>query len=470
LLSGRYGFALHARARVREHLVPDYLRFNGHTPLRTVFELALSRTGDAFYEDVVLVNDDERLLGLVSTARLVRAQSELMMGQFEQLEAQRRQIVHQEKSVLVQTLAGGIAHEINNKLMPICGYTELMLAQAPEINGEFKGYCETIRECAFESAKIIRQLLELSRPSPPELVSIDLRQLVTDAVAFVQLRVRESDTLLRIDLGPEEVLIRAEGTKIKQVLVNLMLNALDAMEQLPAPYLQISLAREGGMAVLSVTDRGRGIAPENLTRLFDPFFTTKAPDRGTGLGLSVSQAIIEQHGGGIRVESVVGQGTTFLVRVPLSSRGLDESPARAQPPAAPGVEAENDAHGASLLIIDDEPAAAGFVRRALIYRLGCRAQIVANGSHAIERLEEEDYDVIISDVRMPGMNGLQLFEWLTERRPELVSRLMFTTGDASGSELNSRIAALGIPILQKPFPIGTLVREVRRLLTLRSPV
>jgi two-component system NtrC family sensor kinase len=130
--------------------------------------------------------------------------------------------------------------------------------------------------------------------------------------------------------------------------------------------------------------------------------------------------------------------------------------------------AEHDAR-AALLIIDDEQAAAVFAQRALKFRLGCRADIVANGRYAIKSLETEDYDVIISDVRMPGMNGWQLFEWLTARRPELVSRLMFTTGDASGSELHTRIAKLGIRILQKPFTISALEHEVRRLLALRLP-
>jgi signal transduction histidine kinase/ActR/RegA family two-component response regulator len=481
LLSGRYGFALHARSRVRDELVPGYLRFDENTPLRTVLEQALSRQGDAFYQDILLVDEAGRLIGLIPTERLVQAQSALMMEQFALLEDQRlaleeinqsltrslaqqreleRHIVHQEKSVLVQTLAGGIAHEINNKLMPICGYTELMLVEALDVSPEFRGYCETIRDSAFESAKIIRQLLELSRPSPSEFIPVDCRQLITDALAFVQLRVRESATALAIDLPEGEISVQADATKIKQVLVNLMLNALDAMERTPAPRLTIGLAPSGGMAVLTVTDSGHGIAPVNLTRLFDPFFTTKAPDRGTGLGLSVSLAIVEQHGGKIRVESTEGHGTTFVLHLPLSTGTFTKTLATAP------LDDRSSVSGASLLIIDDELPATMFVKRALTHLLSCRTETAANGSEAVERLSSGVYDVIISDVRMPGMNGVQLLEWLGNHRPDLVSRLMFITGDASASDLNARIAKLGIPILQKPFTMDALEREVRSLLAL----
>ena len=180
----------------------------------------------SFYDDVVIVDDNQQLVGLVSTLRLVRAQSQLMADQYllldhqrtelervnddlrDSLELQRKlehQVVQEAKSALLQSLAGGIAHEINNKLVPIMGYAELMAEQAVAWgDGALEEYCKTVRTCALESAQIIRQLLELSKPSAPALAVVDLRALIEQAMTFTQLRIKESDTTFSLDLPDYE--------------------------------------------------------------------------------------------------------------------------------------------------------------------------------------------------------------------------------------------------------------------------
>ena len=349
LVGGRYGFALHSRTAIQAQMLDKYLAFDTYTPLGDVLRAALSRGGDEFYQDVVLVEADGRFVGMISTERLVRAQSALVAQQMRVVESQRleltdvnrslsealiqhseleRRLVQEEKAMLVRTLAGGIAHEINNKLVPISGYAELLIEELlPFGNSRLDGYCSMIRDSAFESARIISQLLQLARPLPAERTSADLGRLVREGLTLVNLRLKESSTELLLDLPTEPVPVLADASQIKQLVMNLVLNALDAMADRSARRLVVRLGAPGSMATLSITDGGHGIRGEHLTRIFDPFFTTKQSDKGTGLGLSVCLAIARQHGGDIQVESTPGVGTTFHVHLPIES-GL---PAKATP-------------------------------------------------------------------------------------------------------------------------------------------
>ncbi len=476
LLGGRYGFALHHRAPISQHLLPGSLVVRENDALRDVLERALSRDGDAFYQDVLLVDSDHALAGLISTHRLVRAQSALMQDQFRLVASQRgaleqanvdlsrtlgqrqeleHRIVAKEKAALVETLAGGIAHEINNKLMPIVGYAELLNEEIAELGQpRLDTYCRTILESALESARIIRQLLQLSKPTPAERSRCDLRPLVEQGLTLVALRLREAGVALILDLPDTEVAVRADGAQIKQLLVNLVLNAVDAMESTTDRRLTIRMRATSAAVRIEVSDVGTGIDADYLQRIFDPFFTTKAPNRGTGLGLSVCLSIVRQHEGDITVESHVGRGTTFQIELPLARGEAD-----AAAPSHSTLVASRNGESAHVLVVDDEDGVSRFVQDALTKLLGCRVERAVNGQAAIEALAANDFAMVISDVRMPGVNGVELLEWVLQHRPALVPRLLFMTGDASSSVLNAHIIEHGIPMLRKPFTIHALVTE-----------
>jgi len=490
MVGGRYGFALHARRRLRDYVEADGNTFNSNTSLRELLDLSLAREDEKFYHDIVIVDGEQRLVGLVSTLRLVRAQSQIMADQNLQLNQQRdeleqvntslresleqqraleRRVVQEAKSALLQTLAGGIAHEINNKLVPIIGYSEMMAEEAgSRVDREFEGYCVTIRTAALESAQIIRQLLELSKPPAPALVRLDLREPVEMAMTFTHLLIKESDTAFELDLPEGAVIVLADATQIKQLVVNLVLNAIDAMGASAERRLLVRLTASGEIATLLVRDSGDGIPAGGIDRIFDPFYTTKRPDKGTGLGLSVCSSIARQHHGEISVESEVGRGSTFKVTLPLGlASSLPQAAAPESASRAPGAQGR-EYHGLSALVADDEAASGQLVKRALEHAMGLDVEWVPDGEAAVERLRQRDYALVVSDMRMPKLGGMELLAWVTEHRPRLASRILFITGDegAEGIEALERGGAL---LLLKPFKLGALTTACRTILAQGAP-
>lgn len=377
-------------------------------------------------------------------------------------------LIQKEKSALLDSLVGGIAHEINNKLAPIIGFSELLLGQLesgqpPE---RLARYCTMIRDSAMESAKIIRQLLQLSRPVTVELSACDLRELVKEVVSFLKFRIRESGSAVILDLPAQEMMVRADPTQIKQVIINLMLNALDALERRPQKQLCLSISAREGKIILNMADTGQGIKPEHLQHIFDPFFTTKSPDRGSGLGLSVCLSIMKQHSGDICVRSILNAGSEFEVILPeMSGMAAPVRPLKSEISGAKRniAEAQTGSNRRRVLIVDDEEFITSMIQEALRNDLNCSVERVNNGLRAVTRLQQAHFDFVISDVRMPELDGFGLFEWLKENQPELAGHFLFITGDAGSQDLNEKLESLGAPVLRKPFNIETLLREYQKL-------
>ncbi len=377
-------------------------------------------------------------------------------------------LIQKEKSALLDSLVGGIAHEINNKLAPIIGFSELLLGQLesgqpPE---KLARYCTMIRDSAMESAKIIRQLLQLSRPVTAELSACDMREIVKEVVSFLKFRIRESGSEVILDLPEQEMMVRADPTQLKQVVINLMLNALDALERHQQKQLRLSVSAREDKIVLKVADTGHGIKPEHLQHIFDPFFTTKSPDRGSGLGLSVCLSIVKQHSGEISVKSTLNAGSEFEVAFPkISGIAAPIRPAKNEMAGAKrtgaGARPQNNRH--RVLIVDDEEFITSMIQEVLRNDLNCSVERVNNGLRAVTLLQQADFDFVISDVRMPELDGFGLFEWLKENRPHLAEHFLFITGDAGSLDLNEKLESLGAPVLRKPFNIETLLREYQKL-------
>lgn len=410
-----------------------------------------------------------------------------LLNDITERRATERSVVQLEKSALLDSLVGGIAHELNNKLTPIVGFAELLVAQA---NGrlpspgegpdpEFAARCELIRDGAVEASTIVAQLLQLSRPAAVNLEPCDLRQVAEQACAVLPFRLREAGCHLTFELPGAPVPVSADRTQLKQVVLNLVINAIDAVESAPLRQVCVRVARDGNSrALLTVTDTGHGITEEVRAHMFEPFFTTKPLGRGTGLGLSVCAGIVKRHGGEIAVESQPGEGTAVSLRLPLAP----ELPPATRSPSPPSAHAAagTTSNGASpaapergpvppdarVLVIDDEEVIAEFVAHVLQTHLGCRVERVGTGEEAITHLEDggRRFDLVVSDIRLPGISGLDVLSWIRQRRPELLSRVVMMTGDPGSAELHAQLTTLDVTVLQKPFLTENLIARCRTVI------
>jgi signal transduction histidine kinase/CheY-like chemotaxis protein len=383
----------------------------------------------------------------------------------QDITSQRRleqRLQQKEKSALLDSLAGGIAHELNNKLLPVLGFAELLQMRAGD-NSELTGFCDIIRESTVEASELVGQLLQLSRPPALDPHICDFVAIVQSAIGILRFRFRDSGCEPVLDLPSQPVTIKADPAQLKQVLVNLCINALDAMHGRSRCDLHLSATEEDGGICLRVRDSGSGIPSEHLHRIFDPFFTTKGVQQGTGLGLSVCFSIVEQHGGTIEVETTGTDGTVFAIWFPT----IADAPAAVQDGAFESGESPPLAAGLgepTVLVVDDEEFITRLVHESLRTRLGCRVVRAASAEEALEKLETIACDLIISDVRLPGRNGMDLLREVRRRQPRLAERFLFITGDAGSRELNALLHETGCPVLRKPFSMETLAIQTSAFL------
>jgi signal transduction histidine kinase len=363
-----------------------------------------------------------------------------------------RQLGRQEKQTLLDTLVGGIAHELNNKLTPVQGFSQLIELHTDE---QTRIYAGLISKSVKEAAKIIQQLLQLSKPGSTITQTVDFRSIVEEALTMLRFQIRETGCAVKAKLPPDPIWIRSDPAQIKQVVLNLALNALQATEDENFPEITLEVSTSDSRATLVVSDNGVGIPTENLNRIFDPFFTTKGPERGTGLGLSVCFSIVRQNGGEITVESVPGSGAKFSVALPLETAmplALD-----LRDDDSNALLLRNARRGARVLIVEDEIVVARLMHEIFHTQFGCDVDVVNNGLAAFEKLADNRYTLIVSDVRMPEMNGTELFLWLREAQPASARRFVFVTGHAGEKHFEAEIAQWGVPVIAKPFTMTQLI-------------
>jgi signal transduction histidine kinase/CheY-like chemotaxis protein len=595
LLGSRFGFALYSRSPARTVQVANPLIFLPSTPVREMLDLSLARRASEFQEDVILVDEERRLLGLIPIESIACLQTRLVNEQLAELKRQHRMLQHQnlelfqtnhalrqaqglyrglfesnalgvalmdangkiqahnrrlaellnlahsqaeifcfsgfmlehdyaqfscllashaqeakdagpaireymlqvqgrgsrlfrfttgwihetgqvcacldditeqralehnmtrkEKQRLLDTLVGGIAHELNNKMTPIIGFAELLETRA---DSDTREYAALIGKSTQEACRIIRQLLQLSKPDLGRPKRIDLGVVVEEALLMLKFQLRESRCELRVNRGPEAVVVMADPAQIKQVVINLVLNAVQAMGSVEHPRINVTVSHSGDRAFLSVADNGTGIAPENLCRIFDPFFTTKGPDSGTGLGLSICFSIARQHGGDIAVDSRPGAGATFTFALPRNL-GAVEPAEDAEAAVAPKLGPRK----ARVLVAEDEGVVRMVLQEMLRSHFGCHVDLAPNGAEALALAEESDYDLVISDIRMPVMAGTEFYLRLRELQPDLARRFTFITGHPGEQSLRNEIAQWNVPVLAKPFTLSRLVEICRPLL------
>jgi PAS domain S-box-containing protein len=372
------------------------------------------------------------------------------------------QLAFADRMASVGTLAAGVAHEINNPLAYVLaniGYAEEELAglQCDEV----KQALTDAREGARRVRQIVLDLKAFAREDERAPGATDVGEAVRFALSLVQNEVRHR-ARLEVDVG-EIPAVRGSEHRIGQVLVNLLVNAAHAIPPGRASENLIAItARQAadGDVEISVRDTGMGIAAEVLPRIFDPFFTTKPIGSGTGLGLAVCHGIVAQLGGRLRVESTVGEGSTFRVVLPAALEPANE-------PAVEEADAESDAAPllarARVLVIDDEPLVASSVARVL--GSTCVVESAHDATAALSWAAVSRYDLVLCDLMMPDVSGAEFYAALLAKSPELAHRTVFLTGGAFTDEAQAFLSCVNPPVVPKPFEPQQLRLAIARALS-----
>ncbi len=358
-----------------------------------------------------------------------------------------------QKIEAVGRLAGGVAHDFNNLLQALLSQAHLLLHKSHDpVMVEELGR-ELVQQIN-RGASLTRQLLLFSRREVARPQWCDLNDIVRHATKMLRRLVR-ANIGLTSELAPEHLAIEADRGQLEQVLMNLVVNASDAMPAGGSLVIRTAAA-ERGEVLLAVEDTGHGVPESIRDRIFEPFFTTKDSSKGTGLGLSVVHGIVAQAGGRIEVESTVGTGTVFKVLLPRAGTGAP--PAAQEPSMAPEA---NAGRGERILIVEDEDGAREGLREILT-NLGYQAVAVASGEEAGRLPTDPPFDLLLTDLMLPGIAGPELAVGLHERWPEL--RVILMSGYTEDEAVRQGIRAGQVRFLQKPFDMDTLAREIRATL------
>jgi PAS domain S-box-containing protein len=370
-------------------------------------------------------------------------------------EQDRQRLEHQlrqnERLESLGHLAGGVAHDFNNLLAVILGYCGMVAESLPP-DDPVQSDVDGIRKAAERGAALTRQLLIFSRMEPSRLETVNLNTVVSETRDLLKRTLGEDISVVTRLTGDLHT-VRADRSKMEQVLLNLVVNSRVAMPD--GGTLCIETRNDDGVVVLSVADDGHGMEPEVVRRAFEPFFTTRPKGQGTGLGLATAYGAVTDAGGSIDIESAPGVGTTVRIRLPAAAGTEPEPEGEADlPPAVAGE---------SVLLVEDEEA----VRRVVLRQLdsaGYRVRAAASPHEALRvfTAEPDAFDVLLTDVVMPGMSGTQLASRLRESRPDLPVLFMsgYTAGPAPGGHALPRDGSL----LHKPFQRSALLTALRRIL------
>jgi two-component system NtrC family sensor kinase len=319
---------------------------------------------------------------------------------------------------------------------------------------------------AERAARIVQNLLLFAREHKPQRLLIDLNENVRSTLSLRAYQLRVDNIRVVTELAPDLPGTVADPFQLQQVFLNLINNAHQAMIErdhqgtltIRTAVTSPAGAPEGEPVLrVSVSDTGVGVPARDLHRIFDPFFTTKPVGQGTGLGLSICFGIVQEHGGRIWAESEVGAGTTVHVELPLLQEALRVADDAEEEDA--GAEPERQPASRVLVVDDEEPV--GMLLARLLRDLGHEPTVVTSGVEALARLSRESFDLVLSDIKMPGMSGFELHQALRQREPELAARLIFVTGDTLSAATQARIAQTGNPYIAKPFQIERLEALVR---------
>ncbi|MGH7305722.1 MAG: hybrid sensor histidine kinase/response regulator [Candidatus Rokuibacteriota bacterium] len=376
-----------------------------------------------------------------------------VMARNRELEAQREALIQTEKVAAMGQLLAGVSHELNNPLSTIVGYTQLLLRRVGV--GPMAEQLQKIAKSAERCTRIVTNFLALARQYPPERQLVQLNQLVDDAVELLEYALRIDSIEVTRRLASDLPHLWADPHQLQQVIVNVLTNAHQALRTVSTRrhlVLTTRFDRAANRIVLEIADSGPGVAADLGARIFDPFFTTKAPGEGTGLGLSLCRGIIDAHDGALRLEPTPGGGATFVIELPAGIPAEAGDGQRAETGLDP-------ASGKTILVVDDERDVAELLAEALQLD-GHLVDTANDGAAALDRLLERSYDLVFSDMKMPGMSGMELYEEVARRRPGLERRIIFVTGDTLNPMTKQFLDRTGAASLSKPFGVDAVRRLV----------
>jgi len=382
----------------------------------------------------------------------------------KKLDDETRDIYHQllqaEKMAALGQTISGVAHELNNPLATILSWAE-RLTQKPAADESTRRGLEMILSESERAARIVRNLLTFARKRQTTRAMVEVNQVVRETLALRAYDQRVSNVSVIDALAAGLPQVFADGHQLQQVLLNLVINAEQAMLSTNGRGVLVVRSwhdAEQESVIVEINDDGPGIPDDLQPKIFDPFFTTKDVGQGTGLGLTVAYAIVQEHAGRIRLESRPAHGASFFVELPVtgakvSSPGLKTT--RFQRTPAP-----ESVPGAAVLLVEDESALATAVMDAL-RDAGYAAEWAADGEEALLKVSHHEYDLVICDLKMPRLDGMAFYRSLTAVAPALAKHVVFVTGDVAGSEAEKFFDESGCVWLAKPFRLADLLRVIR---------
>jgi signal transduction histidine kinase/CheY-like chemotaxis protein len=370
------------------------------------------------------------------------------------LKASYERLLVGEKMGLMGQVVSGIAHELNNPLTIVVGYTELLMTTQQD--EKLKPSLTRIHDGAQRASKIVRNLLTFARQQKPERKITDVNSVLLKTIDLRAYELRVSNIDLVTELAPVPRTM-TDPHQLQQVFLNLLMNAEQAMLQANGRgRLAIKSSVKGGHIEILFEDDGPGIPEENLCRIFDPFFTTKSVGKGTGLGLSICQGIIAEHGGRLNVTSTLGSGARFVVDLPIVAVFVKETPVLAEVPKADGRK--------RILVVEDESHLREMFQD-ILRADGHFTQTAASGKEAMDLVHSHEFDLVISDIKMPETDGREFYRQLKSEGSPLANRLIFVTGDLMNPETLTFLQSTGAPWIAKPFDVSAALQTINSVLT-----
>ena len=427
------------------------------------------RNGEVSWDELELVKPEKKILERCARPVLDHYKQPLgWLEVYRDISSQRQmqsRLFHSERLAALGQMVSGVAHELNNALTSIIGYAQLVQRRTRGFEWEAEG--GHILAEAERAKRIARNLLLFARGSKSERGPVDLNEIVERTVEMRAYELRLENIRVELDLHEQLPQAKADGAQIQQALLNLVVNAEQAIRQTKESghiWIRTRQIPENRI-VLEVADDGPGVPPEVILRIFDPFFTTKPAGVGTGLGLSILYGIIRQHGGEVSVENRPGGGAVFKLELPgaPSPFANDVKPYVTSPPRTEGQASRGAAGGKLILVVEDEPTVARLIADVLSED-GHVVEIILDSREGLERVRARRYDLVICDLRMPHLDGRAFYRQLLRDENPLQHRLIFVTGDTVVPRTVDFLQRCGLPYLAKPFLVEELKQVVGRTL------
>ncbi len=411
------------------------------------FEVALRRENGTYADCLITAvlrrDQDGTIIGYQGTIRDISEKKQM-----------ERQLIQAEKLSSLGGILSGVAHEMNNPLTSIIGISQMIMRKP--IPAEIRDKLEVIHRESLRTAKIIQGLLTFAREHKPERKMISVNKVIEESHRLREYELRVDNIAMKLELSDDVPFTAADPYQLQQVFINLINNSHDAMAGGGGSVLTIRSFLRKEAIVIEFEDDGPGIPEQDIGFIFDPFFTTKDVGKGTGLGLSIVYGIVNEHGGRVEVKSPPGKGTTFTIHLPVTENIIEKA-------AVLKVQAQKPKGVKTVLVVEDEEALRVMIGEVL-EQDGYQVQLCEGGQQAIEIMKVKRFDAIITDLKMPGIGGRELYTFVQKYYPTLAPRVLFITGDVLSKDTQGFLKITGNIYLEKPFEIEVLLARLADVL------